>query len=307
MEGGAVAGGTPSFYVSVVIPTISGGIVGGGSPSFYRSDVMPTVVGGAVGGGTSTVELKDNFGKLSSSLFRIILDASADSRYAWLSGTLFKITLEASVDEHRGSLNVTLPSITLVAKVDGSSLILTGQVDASLPTITLTAHIAQSLTLPVSDEEVENLALCLNIETGTLTEFSNYKFASYACIRGTYVGANSSGLFELSGDDDNGTLIKAKFRLARNNFGLPLFKRLWNSYVSHKNEEEFDLRTIDNAGLEFDGVTQAKSGEDFKTQQVKLNRRYKSNYWGIEYENEDGSDFEVDSIEITAELLNRRA
>lgn len=284
-----------------VTVTVVGGAVGGYASNVSAMSAHPLMSSGAVGGGHvyTTLEYPDWI-KGSFTLPSYSLEAEMECLVFGISYTLPGFTLTASIEEFTWALSVTLPSLSLVAELFDSAEDFGGQAVLTLPAITLVSN-------AVVTEDQIGLALCLNVETGALTEYENFQFNSFAKINGVWVGANEDGLFLLGGADDAGKLIDARFRLARNNFGFALFKRMWNAYLGHKNSDGCSITSIDAEANEYDGVTLDKTGDDFKVQRAKVNHRVKSTYWGLEYANVDGADFEVDNVELTAEMINRRA
>ena len=153
-----------------------------------------------------------------------------------------------------------------------------------------------------------NDATCLvfNTENEALSEYENYNFNSFAYFNGRYIGANGSGLFDLDGDDDNGSTIEAYFYIPRNFMENGFQKRPWNVYLTLKTDGDFSVKIRTDNGEEFDGLVMPSNGDGIENRRVKLSRRRKSSSWGIFFKNEDGSDFEVDAIDLNVEILTRR-
>ena len=55
------------------------------------------------------------------------------------------------------------------------------------------------------------LTIALELKALAPTQYTNYGFNSMIMLGGTLIGANENGLFELDGEDDNGTNIDAYF------------------------------------------------------------------------------------------------
>jgi hypothetical protein len=199
-----------------------------------------------------------------------------------VSVPLVQVTAEATFAPH-GTAAITVPLVIVEARGSGA-IIITNQVES---------------------DESTSFAVSVNLTNREVSEYVNYQFNSQTYFAGKYIGANSSGLFNLTGDDDAGTDIAAKIRTGLDDFGSYNLKRVWGVYLSH-NGEALRVKTTSPSD-DFDAVGGAKNRATVSVQKFKVQRTKRDTYWGVQVENVRGSDFEIGGLEMICELLNRRA
>ena len=327
--------GAGSSAISVPHPetTASGSQVNIGVGSL--SVPLPTLVvrTGAVSGSTVPVPVLSGHGlvgQVGSSDVKVPVAQLTASGTAPLMGTgsfsvpLVQITGQASFI-NQGTANITVPRIDLdVSGFTGNI----GDSGIEVPLVQLTAtgtfapSGTASITVPlavveargsgavviasqVEESESETFALSINLSNQAVSEYINYKFNSQTYFNGKYIGANTDGIFDLTGDDDAGTDIVAKIRTGLDDVGSFNLKRVWGVYLSH-NAEAIRVKTVTESG-DFDTVAGAKNRAAISVQKFKSQRTKRDGYWGVEISNVGGSDFQINSLEIVCEVLNRRA
>lgn len=288
---------------------------------------------GAVSGSAVPVPILSTsglVGQVGSSDLRVPVVGLTASGTAPLMGTgsfsvpVVQITGQASFI-NQGTANLTVPRIDLDVSGFAGNI---GDSGIEIPLVQLTATGTfapvgtASITVPlvvleargtgtivitsqVEETESETFALSINLSNRAVSEYINYKFNSQTYFNGKYIGANTSGLFDLTGDDDAGTDIAAKIRTGLDDLGSYNLKRVWGIYLAH-NAEAIRVKTIFESG-DFDAVGGAKNRATISVQKFKSQRTKRGNYWGIEVSNVGGSDFEIGGLELICEVLNRRA
>jgi hypothetical protein len=145
----------------------------------------------------------------------------------------------------------------------------------------------------------------LNLKTGALTEYSNYPFNSICQFNGRYLGASSSGLFKLTGDTDNGTEIPAHIKTGKLDFGTSQLKRIKDVYVALQTLGDWQVAIVTDENIKRTYAT--VDGEIVPhTGRVNCAKGSKGRYHSIGVANVAGADFEIDNIEINADVLSRR-
>lgn len=141
----------------------------------------------------------------------------------------------------------------------------------------------------------------INAKTYGTALYSGLVFTSlYTHTDGKTYGTTAAGIFELSGDTDDGTEIQAVVGFGKLDFGAEVFKALPNLYVGAKSGDNLYLRVN---GYEY----QARSfDEDIKQQRFDLGRGLRANYFDIELYNMAGADFEVDTVSAVVVPSKRR-
>lgn len=144
----------------------------------------------------------------------------------------------------------------------------------------------------------------INMESLGSTSYSAYAFNSYATIAGRHYGASSAGLFELAGDTDDGDPIRAGFSPGKLDFGTSAKKTVDAVYVGMSANGNLFIK------LEAEGQTLVYKTDTFsdemKQQRVQLGRGLRTSYVTPYIYNEDGQDFEIDSLEFMVVPLTKK-
>lgn len=164
---------------------------------------------------------------------------------------------------------------------------------------------ALSFTLTFFDGEEAYVGWVMNAANYGVTQYSNYAFNSFAKVGGTYLAANSAGLFKLEGDDDAGVSIDALVKTGRVDVGNGSQTRIEKAYLGCKSDGKMLLKTITGDNIErWYTSTNPRSGSD--TLKFTLGKGVKTRYWQFELANIDGQDFDIGDIELLPVVLTRR-
>lgn len=140
--------------------------------------------------------------------------------------------------------------------------------------------------------------ISVNTVNGSITEYLNYPFNSFATLEGKPLGANENGLYLLEGDDDDGVAIAATFKIALQDFGSSLLKRLRACYIGIKFTGQLIIKPIDEEEVVGSPTLITSADTGYNTRRAKFGRGPKNRYWGIEVSNKNGEDFKIDTIEL---------
>jgi hypothetical protein len=118
------------------------------------------------------------------------------------------------------------------------------------------------------------------------------------------VGVSDAGIFELSGDSDDGEPISARIDFGLKRFGSDKLKRLEQIYLGIKSDGQMYVK------VSAEGVSYTYPMRDFnpelQIQRVTPGKGMRANYFGFELGNTAGSDFEFSSIStLVAETARR--
>ncbi|ADU36230.1 hypothetical protein [Variovorax paradoxus] len=136
------------------------------------------------------------------------------------------------------------------------------------------------------------------------TIYRSYPFNSFAVIDGKQYGASADGLFLLEGDDDAGAPIRASVDLGKMDFGTSSQKTIAECYVGMSASGNLFLKVIVE-GREFIYKTRGFS-EHMQQQRFTPGKGLKSNYVTVQFFNEDGADFEIDTVNFLVADLQRK-
>lgn len=141
-------------------------------------------------------------------------------------------------------------------------------------------------------------------QAGGSTMYRDYGFNSFARIGGKYYGANEDGLFLLEGGDDAGTPIHASIDLGRLDFKTAEKKTISQCYLGMAADGNLVLKVIAE-GKEYLYKTRSFSPE-MQQQRITTGKGLKTNYITAQFFNENGADFEIDSVRFFVADLTRR-
>jgi hypothetical protein len=151
-------------------------------------------------------------------------------------------------------------------------------------------------------------ALNINLLNASATQFCGYDFNSFCQIDSKHYGANNSGIFELTGDTDNGAQIEAFFELVVSDFGISDIKRIRSIYVGYEAKGDLLVTLKDNEDNERSyTLSYIDSSYDRQTGgKVDVGRDGLGRYWQVRIDNTSGVYFAIDSIELLTIIVGRK-
>jgi hypothetical protein len=156
------------------------------------------------------------------------------------------------------------------------------------------------MTVPEGDNET----WVINLESSGSTNYTNYRFGSYANIAGQPYGANSDGIYLLDGDTDSGVAIRANVSMGKLDFKSAIKKTVTECYLGMSAKGNLFVKVIAE-GAEYIYKTRSYS-EELQQQRVTFGKGLRTNYVTLEIYNENGADFELDTVEFRVADLTRR-
>ncbi len=142
----------------------------------------------------------------------------------------------------------------------------------------------------------------MNTRTGGVTEYDNYAFNSFAQMGAKYLGASDSGLYELLGDDDDGTDIIARIKGGFLQFGGTQLSRLKEAYIAARGGGQFVLKIRTADGLTYNYLADTRN---MRSSKVHMGKGQKSRYFAFELIS-TGQDFDLDTLEFVPIVVQRR-
>lgn len=255
--------------------------------------------------------------------------------YGW-SGesdlTLPSITLDSGGSNYVGSSTLTLLPVTLSSEgnmTTGHSTLTLKKVQLSsygytagygtsafdLPIVTLSSYGGIIGTgnsdielLPItiessSDTGVTYLCLVLHNER----EITNYDwtFDSFAEFDGNIYAANSTGLYILGGDTDNGTFISSEIETGLVDMGASQLKMAFGHYLGYRSDGKLQMKLVsddqDGTYLEL-----PDTNDKIRTHRILTELGIRGRWLGANIKNIYGADFTIVSLGMLAKILSRR-
>ena len=150
----------------------------------------------------------------------------------------------------------------------------------------------------------------MNTDLRAVTEYRNVPFDSFAQFNGRAYAAGENGLFELTGETDNGAPVDAWVRTFLSDFGTRKMKRVTDVWVGTESDKLLvKIHTKDPAtgriteDIYLSGDARGVGSDKVR---VKVGRGLKSSAWAMTVANVNGGQFDVSSIEWKPLILDRR-
>lgn len=237
------------------------------------------------------------------------IDAALEGVESSLSGTL---GIAGTIDSDLGDLSASLVgTVTIVGVITGDLgelgaalagyIPITGTIDASL-------GILGAYMVGTAEAGDTWRVIAMNLQNGAITEYESFAFNSMIEWNGGVYGANADGIYQLTGDDDDGTDIEAYARSGRTDHGTEVTKRASDVYVSAKSTTRMAFRVIADEDrdtvYEYSVPTNLHNG--FDSVKSDLGRGLRARYFQYEIANVNGADFECDGFDVVVNPIERR-
>lgn len=173
-------------------------------------------------------------------------------------------------------------------------------------TNTIEETLAFGFTFALGDDRYMGIATNTD---GAITNYQNFPFNSLTECDGRYFGATDTGIYELVGDDDDGTEIDAWIRTGLIDFGTSQERRIPAVYMGYRSDGTVVLKAVvtqDGTKKEYWYELTEQTAGAFRNGRIKLGRGLKSRYWQFEIHNKDGADFALGDIEFLPVQITRR-
>ena len=140
---------------------------------------------------------------------------------------------------------------------------------------------------------------------GASAAYSGFAFNSFARLGGRIFAASDTGLYELGGQDDDGTPIAAWVDLGKRNFGSSALKGISNAYLSTSSDNKLVVRVTTPQGNSYTYKARRADAE-MRTQRVDFGRGLRATYLNLELTNDGDGDFDLEKLEFIVNESNRR-
>jgi hypothetical protein len=147
--------------------------------------------------------------------------------------------------------------------------------------------------------------VAMNASHFAITEYKDFPFNSFACFNGVYLGANSEGIFALEGNNDNGKKIDSFVELPPVDFGAGFIKRARDAWLTYRADGQLVLVLRLDEHETWESALQLPKGRSHE-ERVKIARGIKNRFIGFGIKNEMGCDFDIESLRVLVEPVQRR-
>jgi len=149
----------------------------------------------------------------------------------------------------------------------------------------------------------------MNTESTGFSEYSNYPFNSLVSAEGRYFAVAQDGVYELTGDSDQGEPIAASIKTGLMDLETSFTKDAKAAYIGYTSTGRMVLKvSTTERGRKNEWWYEAKpsSAGAPRSGRFTIGRGLRSRYFQFELVNAEGDDFELDGIEIMYSILSRR-
>ena len=240
---------------------------------------------------------------------------------AGISNTMFT-GFVVVVDENIKTTNVVFPSrVAYALEVNGIKIAAAAYPGAiTNETTTSGAAIYESILSQLStnglltaNAEITGFAMfrdpdavawLLNTETGAASWHTNFGFESIAQVGARTLAVGPEGLYELTGDTDDGEQIAARVKTGFWDFKLEQTKRLDNMYFGYTSPGQLalDVEAAESGYAAQRYLLEPRAASEPRNSRVTPGKGLVSRYWRLTISNKDGVPFHVRSM--TADLAN---
>lgn len=151
------------------------------------------------------------------------------------------------------------------------------------------------------------LALRMNTRNLAITQFTNYDFNSFCVFNGKLYAASATGIYELDSAQKDGTsAISAFFEFYVGDIGAINLKRIRALHFAGEMNGSMEVTVEeddDTATSKTYDITTAKTSNEQHGIRVFVDRTHKGRFWKLTVSNVNGSDFSVDSVHVTWNIL----
>lgn len=172
------------------------------------------------------------------------------------------------------------------------------------------SSISVSLSSPA--DVTDNKTTVMNAKTLAVTQYVNFNYNSYTFFNGKHIALNKTGVFELGGDDDNGSDISASLKTGTIDTYGENINRLEDGYLTFRSDGDVVLKTVgDETDERSYTITNSISGL-IHERRIKFQKRLKNSegirnrYFSFELSNVSGSSLDIDKLRIAMEPIRKR-
>lgn len=142
----------------------------------------------------------------------------------------------------------------------------------------------------------------MNARTKAVSEYDNYAFNSFARLGNRYIAASPTGLYELTGETDDGSEIIADIKSGFAQFAGTRHTLFKGIYLGLRGTGDWVLRLTTGDGQTY---TYAVTAADMRSTKVHLGKGLRARYFAFELIS-TGQDFDLDSVEFVPLVAQRR-
>jgi len=149
-------------------------------------------------------------------------------------------------------------------------------------------------------------AIVVNLDNKALSMYEDFQYDSFVTFGGNALAIGVNGIVLVGGDTDEGDPISARLAMSEVEFSEPGHKRITDVYVDLRGDGELSMTTVADEVNSSTYHVPIPPVDTIETVRVKHGRGTKGRHWQTTIRNVDGSDFEIQAVEMLVDILSRR-
>ena len=284
---------TTGHSSNTLLPSFTGSAVVANGNTYISMTTLPPLIGDAV--------LEPDLGARSDTL---LPSFTGTSEVVSVSGATSVVNLPAFTADSVALAGVEHIGVATLPSLIGDAVLQSGQFIISVTTLpAFTGSAITSNGIPLV-----HTTHVFNTENMAATEYSNYDFLAMAMFNGIPVGIGATGVFELSGSDDDGVDIDIDVLSGFSNLGTEDLKRMSNVYLGYKSAGDIQVQVTiaGEPAVRTYTVAKISNTSEIKRGRATPGHGLNSRYWQVGVKNVLGSDLELDDLDLYVEQFNRK-
>lgn len=151
----------------------------------------------------------------------------------------------------------------------------------------------------------ERNTYAINVSTGAVTRYPEFPFDNVLRFGDRFFGVRSDGIYELTGDTDNGDPILAQVRTFDADFGQTNVKRVLYVHVVGDIGSDIQVGLTPDAGTEYVYPTELVPVPGVQTSRAVAGRGMRGIYYSVAWTNSGGQPFEIHRLEALTDTTSR--
>lgn len=270
-------------------------------PVMLRAELVGpslTMRGSALVGSTMVAELsvQGTYGLVART--GAVADLTIDDRYRVDARALTGAVMGAALRlAGRYALDARATAgVVMRAELTGPALVATKTLQIALVGPALTMRASATVSTPASYE-----AYSINIATGAVTRYVDFAFDNVLRFGDRFFGIRADGIYELTGDTDDGVPIIANVRTFNTDFGKANLKRVPFLYVVGDTDTDLKVGFTADRGIEYKYPVGLVSTRGVQASRAKSGLGVKGTYYNFSLTNTEGKYFQIDRFEAVVD------
>lgn len=152
---------------------------------------------------------------------------------------------------------------------------------------------------------MKRYGVVMNFENRAVTEYKDFNFNSLVMWNGVIVGTNEEGLFIIGGDDDMGQEIESYIQTGTYDLGEGAIRIPKEAWLTYRSDGNLDVEVREDEANVYNHPAD-KVAVGIRECRTKLGKGYRGRFYRFGIKNIGGSDFDLHSFRVMAEILRRK-